>query len=290
MTAKAIKPEFFVTNSDYLNLIREVLKRFQIQAGKHGWSALKSWNKLPATENVLFVIGNLQSIDRERLAVIRKLHNKNKYFLLFKEQVPVEGILDRIAYLGIRDNKRIHLVDTSRNGIQNYFERLFVAFDCEGNDNYLLDAWWEEDVFVVLSPTLEGFVRLRVPVEKINVLKNKSESILKNFKIDDDGLFIYWPDIDVHLGWEQFEQAINPAVSLKAKQKSTEFNRKYGGGIRTLRKETGLRQSDIAGLTTRQLSRIERGLCRATHAALSKLAKAHKRSLSDYLEQISKRL
>jgi hypothetical protein len=53
------------------------------------------------------------------------------------------------------------------------------------------------------------------------------------------------------------------------------------------RQKSKLRQSDIKGLTPRQVGRIERGECRATHNALSKLAKAHKMGLSDYMNELA---
>jgi len=57
-----------------------------------------------------------------------------------------------------------------------------------------------------------------------------------------------------------------------------------------LRKEKGLRQSDIEGLTARQIGRIENGQCRATLSALQKLAKAHNMSVNEYMEKLSKYL
>jgi ribosome-binding protein aMBF1 (putative translation factor) len=94
---------------------------------------------------------------------------------------------------------------------------------------------------------------------------------------------------DFHLGWEQFEYAVDQAASLKARQQTRAFNKAYGAAIRKLRQEKGLRQSDVAGLTARQVGRIESGH-RATLSALQKLAHAHGLSLSDYLDQLPQRL
>jgi transcriptional regulator with XRE-family HTH domain len=74
---------------------------------------------------------------------------------------------------------------------------------------------------------------------------------------------------------------------LKAKQQSDEFNRAYGVAIRKIRETHKLLQSNIKGLTPRQLRRIETGKCRATYNALCKLAQAHEMSISEYLGKLA---
>ncbi len=81
--------------------------------------------------------------------------------------------------------------------------------------------------------------------------------------IDPDGSFIYWPDLDVHLGWNQFLQAVDPAEFRKAQQRSAEFNARYGAAIRRVREAAGIVQSGVEGLTERQVRRIEYGESRA---------------------------
>ncbi len=140
---------------------------------------------------------------------------------------------------------------------------------------------------VVVSPIENRFIKLRVPLEKLSVLQGHRREKLENFEIDEDGAFIYWPDLDIHLGWEQLEQAVDERAYLKAKQQSEAFNKTYGIAIRELREKSELRQSDIKELTPRQVGRIERGECRATHNALSKFAKAHEISISDYMNKLA---
>lgn len=163
-----------------------------------------------------------------------------------------------------------------------------MRLDRVGEDNRILDAWWEETTFVVVSPTAEGFRKLRVPIEKLPVLQGLSKGDREAFEIDEDGTFIYWPSGDIHLGWEQFECAVDETAHLKAKQQTEGFNKAYSAAIEALRKKRSLRQSDIEGLTPRQVGRIESGQCRATLSALRKLAKAHNMSVSQYMEELSR--
>jgi hypothetical protein len=73
--------------------------------------------------------------------------------------------------------------------------------------------------------------------------------------MDPDGSIIYWPDIDFHLGWNQFLQAVDTAGLLKAQQRSEDFNRRYGAAIRKLRDDAGIPQAKVEGITERQLRR-----------------------------------
>ena len=152
---------------------------------------------------------------------------------------------------------------------------------------FAIDAWWEEDTLVAVSAKDAGFNKLRVPLEKLPVLQGHKRKHLENFELDEEGLFIYWPNLDIHLGWEQFEQAVDMGARLRAQQQSDKFNKAYGSAIRTFRQKSGLRQADIKGLTTRQIRRIEQGECRATHATLCKLARAHGMSVPNYMDKLS---
>jgi hypothetical protein len=51
-----------------------------------------------------------------------------------------------------------------------------------------------------------------------------------------------------------------------------------------------LKQSEIAGITDRQLRRVEHGQQSASKPTLEALAKAHSMSLADYVEELAKRV
>lgn len=151
----------------------------------------------------------------------------------------------------------------------------------------IVDAWWEGDQFVAISPS---FKRVHVPLEKLRPLAKCPRAELSNFRIDEEGAFVFWPTLDVHLGWEQLVQAVSEHAHLRSRQQSEEFNKRYGEAIRKLRQQSDLRQSDIPGLTPRQVGRIERGQCRATHSALTKLGEAHRMDVNRYMAELARLL
>jgi hypothetical protein len=287
MTTETLeKPEILAADEYSEELLQQAFSKSGLEAGRHGWRSIKSWDTLSSSSGVpLLVAWTSTYIGRDK---IKRLHNlrRVKFFLLFQGNLPFEAVADRMVWLGVHDDKRICIVAEDKEA-EPFVERILLALDSGDYEGRIIDARWEGDTLAVVSPAANCFNKLRVPLEKLTVLQGHNRQELENFEIDEEGVFIYWPDLDIHLGWEQFEQAVNEGAYLKARQQSEAFNKAYGIAIRELRQKSQLRQSDIKGLTPRQVGRIERGECRATHNALSKLAKAHKMSISDYMNELA---
>jgi hypothetical protein len=139
----------------------------------------------------------------------------------------------------------------------------------------------------VVSP---DFDRLDVPIAEIPNFRNADSSKIQDFEIDEDGSFIYWPGLDLHLGWVQLQQLVNPAAALKASQKSQVFNKRYGKAVQKVRETAGLRPSDISGISEKQLRRIENGDCRLTSNAIEALSQAHMLGPIEYMKKLAEAL
>ena len=61
---------------------------------------------------------------------------------------------------------------------------------------------------------------------------------------------------------------------------------RYGAAIAKLRLRMGLKQSEIKGLSEKQVRRIEKGE-RTTNDALRRLAAAHRMDLESYLRELA---
>ena len=167
-------------------------------------------------------------------------------------------------------------------------ERLLATLADSCSEDGILDARIEEGMLKVVSaPSLK---KLRIPVSNIPELRNSRRADLERIDIDEDGGFIYWPKLDVHLGWEGLLHIASPMKILRREQENKKFNKRYGGAIRAIRKEYKIPQAKIKGLTSRQVSRIEKGECRATSSALEKLAVAHGLTTNEYLEKLAQAL
>lgn len=195
-----------------------------------------------------------------------------------------------VGATNIRAENRLQVVkvdDLNTVQVSNLLGRVCLALARDGTRGSIIYAYLTRDALVVRGPKNRV---LHVPIDKIPALKKQPQKVLRHFEIDPDGSFLYWPDIDVHLGWSQLLQAVDPAELHKAQQRSTDFNQRYGAAVRRLREQAGLSQSEVAGLTDRQLRRIETGECRATSNALHALAKAHGVSVNAYMESVAREM
>ena len=126
-----------------------------------------------------------------------------------------------------------------------------------------------------------------MPVKKLPDFRNADAAQIEQIEIDEDGSFIYWPGLDVQLGWVQLQQCVNPVAMLKASQKSGEFNKRYGKAVQKFREAAGLKPGDISGVSEKQLRRIENGQCRLTSNGIEALSQAHKLEPNEYMKKIA---
>ena len=187
----------------------------------------------------------------------------------------------------IRSEDRLHVMkvdDLEAISVSQLLGRVCTALGGPGDRGGIIDAYFAGTSLLVRGSKHR---MLHVPLEKLHPLQRLPEPVVRNIVIDPDGSFLHWPEPDVHLGWDQFLQAVDPIEFLKAEQRNAGYNARYGRAIRKVRETAGIRQSQVGGLTDRQVRRIESGVCRASTAALNALAKAHALDVNAYLERVA---
>jgi hypothetical protein len=205
--------------------------------------------------------------------------------VVFTGGLPVEAMTPRLMALKIRSPNRLHIAAKASSELEAEMIQRLVAGTAEGNEGQtIVDAWIEQSNLVLLSAS---FDRMTIPYAKLVRFLGDSLDGFEQFEIDEDGRFIYWPHADSHFGWKQLEQLIDPTKAIKDQEKSAQFNLKYGKAIRKLRESLGLKQTDIQGLTDRQLRRIEHGEQMASTKALESLAQAHGFEIGDYMSRLA---
>ncbi len=246
------------------------------------WAEVSRWNV-----GHVFIVSALRDLTSEpELSKAKHLASLSKRFLLFvgHESMPAESIAESLVELGVRSKERLHLARLEADDELSFLRRFLAGLLSSDHDGSIMDAWWDRDELVVIAPT---FQRLRIPLASLPKLRNAAAKDRERFEIDPQGDFIYWPSHDIHMGWSQFQQTIDPQARLKAQQKHEQFNERYGQAIRALRESKALSQQAIAGLDERTVRRIEQGKTRATANALSKLAKAHGMTAADYMAAVA---
>jgi hypothetical protein len=236
----------------------------------------------------VYIIASLLELDESEISLARQLKAQHKRYLLFSESLGPESISEYTAELDVRSAERIHTPRLETDTHFTFCRRLVGSLCSSDSDQAILDAWWEADRFALKSAT---FQRLKVDLRLLPPrVRNASAKHRAKYEIDVDGDFVYWPELDVHMGWSQFRQAVDPAAQLRAQQKSAQFNVAYGRAIRELRDQHKLGQQDIDGVDERTIRRIEHGEQRATVNVIEKLAKAHGMTANEFMNEVAKRL
>ena len=214
----------------------------------------------------------LSHVDEDQLVLtderVESVVSEAFHFLFTEPATHPDQVAQWMRTTKIRSENRLHVVrvdNLEAPQVSQLLGRICFALGRDGTRGNIIDAYLAGDSLFVRGSKHR---MLHVPVNSIRALSGQPRAVLRNFLIDPDGSFVHWPDLDVHLGWNQFLQAVDPEELRKAQQRTEGYNKRYGAAIRKLREEARLSQSMIEGLTERQLRRIEQGECRATRAAL----------------------
>lgn len=221
-----------------------------------------------------------------KFSSIIKAANETKYLraLFIREDVDAKlfpQILQR-ADLRLMRNTLVHGADDWLTP-----ERVMNAWRMGSEHDLIATAAVNGDNLYVVTCALQW---LEVPFEKIAALKELPSELRSKFEIDEAGSFLHWPEPDIHIDVDTIRYAVDAKWREKCDLEKLTYDRNFGKAIAEIRKKYDLRQSDIGSLTDRQLRRIESGEARPSVATLKLLAKAHKRSLDAYLEEVGNAL
>lgn len=161
--------------------------------------------------------------------------------------------------------------------------RVLTAWAHNAQDELIAKASVSEDRLFVLSCALQPY---EVGFDRMAALKRIPEAERANFTVDEDGSYIHWPGQDIHIDLDAIRVAIDPEARAKAEAAKALHEGRYGAAIAKLRSAKGLKQTDIEGLSERQVRRIEKGEG-TTYEALRCLASAHHMSLEKYLQVVA---
>jgi hypothetical protein len=147
----------------------------------------------------------------------------------------------------------------------------------------IVDAFlWNETLSLVT-----GDIEFRsFPINRVPVVAELPSEEWGRFEISADGSHLYWPAGDIHLGVSQILQNADP--SFLADVEIQRYRHDHtGAALRRIREEKGLRQTDIPGLSDRQVRRVEEGISRLGVSAAKKFAEAFGMELGTVLDQIA---
>jgi hypothetical protein len=247
--------------------------------------------------------------DRRRFRVLHRPnrqiaeHGRNIFVLIPASELP--DVAEFVSIANRRHQLRGLLVrdDVQPSSIPQMFERAglrmvrnTIVYSDPGIPRRVLAAWPQnaqeqliakasvsKDRLFVLSCALQPY---EVAFDSMPALKRIPISERANFTVNEDGSYIHWPGPDIHLDLDAVRAAIDPEARGRAEAARTLHDRRYGAAISKVRLRMGLKQSEIKGLSERQVRRIEKGEG-TTYEALRRLAAAHRMDLESYLRELA---
>ncbi len=164
--------------------------------------------------------------------------------------------------------------------------RLVLAHGSGAEKELIASAVVEDGKLVVWSCEPRRF---EVPVSEIPVLAKMRPDTLAKFELSVSGSRLRWPDADVDINLDTIREHADPEVRRDHEARARQEAARYADAIRRFREERGLTQSDIEGLTSRQVRRLEEGGTVPQIVTLKRLAVAHGMTVDDYLQELAKR-
>ena len=129
-----------------------------------------------------------------------------------------------------------------------------------------------------------------LPFEAVPALARMPAGERSRFEVAGDGSFLHWPASDVDLDLEAIRYYTDEAYREGADRERLIRERQFGAAARAVRQRHELRQTDVEGLSARQVRRIEKGESYASTGALEKLSAAHGLETDEYLDEVAEEL
>ncbi len=214
--------------------------------------------------------------------LVSEVNRRNQLLALFLRQdtdlVWLPQLLDR-ANLRVVRNMLVY----SDLGLPR---RVLTAWQHGAEKELIARAMAVGDRLFVTSCVPETF---EIEFGRIPVLRQIPKRDRADIIVSDDGSYIHWPSKDVHLSLDAIRCVLDPTYGERRAAARIMRSRSWGLAVATLRKQRGLRQSDVQGLSERQLRRIEGGE-QASASSLKKLAAAHDMEFGAYLDALAPRV
>jgi hypothetical protein len=121
---------------------------------------------------------------------------------------------------------------------------------------------------------------IAVPFDAVPALRRIPPGRRRDFSVSSEGSYIHWPVDDIHLDLDSARRRTDPEWAERRKAEDLLANTSIGRSIAEVRRRAQLRQTDVPGLSERQVRRIEHGAV-TTLGALKRLAAAHGTDLVD---------
>lgn len=162
-------------------------------------------------------------------------------------------------------------------------QRILAAWEMGATEQLIAKATVLEDSLLVTDCALQTW---EIPFQQLPILAKLSRENRAKFEIDEDGSYLYWPSGDIHLDMEALRAIVDPELRDRLRAERAIYDQKFGEAVAAVRKAHHLKETDIPGILSDQIRRIEKG-DRPKLETLRKLSQAHGLTVNEYMEEIA---
>lgn len=202
-------------------------------------------------------------------------------YAVLLDGVPDQELLRIPSVLNLhKPDQRAHLTEDV-----TIVRRAAVSLLREHPIHAILDAWvFDEGLRLLLA----DLGKRNVDPARIPSLRKMRPRDLVDFEIDEDGSYLHWPGPDIHLGVSQILQAVDPQhlAKVEIERNALDYT---GWALAAWRRDLGLRQADIEGISERHAGRVEQGISRLTVPVAESFARAFGVPTREFLDELARR-
>jgi hypothetical protein len=248
--------------------------------------------KLPAS-----IRGSIRTVDATRLAAPVAVMCASELLIGGRDRLPTWVFGPETRYLVLADVPEPAFVRLPPLlGLHRPDYRLFLTRETDTVRRLLVGLSRRQPILGIVDAYLLGpdlhvltadFELRSFPLRSIPVLARMRAQDRAEFVVDEDGSYLHWPEYDIHLGVSQLLQESDPAFMVDVAIERDEHDW-VGAALRWMREERSLRQTDIPGISARQVSRLERGVSRLRYEAAQRFAEAFGMQTGALLEELGR--
>lgn len=217
----------------------------------------------------------------EAAKFVSEMNREHRLQALFvRTDVPalLPQMLERAGLRSLR-NMLVH----SDRSVPN---RVLTAWLRNAQAELIAEATVADDRLIIVSCEPKTY---EIRFDQMSALRKIAPPQRNSFEIAEDGSFVWWPSADIHLDLDAIRTVTDPTWRKRAERRRRTHGREYGAAIGALRKDHGLRQTDIPGVSERQLRRIEESGAVSVRS-MEQLASAHGMELAQYLDALARKV
>ena len=213
---------------------------------------------------------------------VRAANQRNHLRTLFVREDDNAQFLPQMLYEAKLKSSRNILVHSTKD----VPKRVLTAWSLGCPDQLIADAQVVGEEFFVMACDHNLF---RVGFSEMSALECIPYKQRSSFTISSEGSYIHWPEVDVHIDLDAIRYLKDETWRHKKDREQLMYDLRFGEAVAVLRKQYGLKQADIRGLSERHVRRIEKGE-RTKIDTLAILARSHGLPLKEYLDKIGEML